>query len=194
MALRGRLLNQPHREIHSAPMVEFLFTNPKASIIWLIVRCYVGYQWLTAGWAKVTNEAWVGGGAALKGFWTQAVAVPETGRPAIAFEWYRSGLAWMLENEWHPWFAQLVGYGELLFGVGLILGAFVGIAAFFGAFMNWNYIMAGAASTNGMLLVLSVFLILAWRIAGYLGLDHYLLPLIGTPWKRIHRNSSPPSA
>ena len=32
----------------------------------------------------------------------------------------------------------------------LILGAFTGIAAFFGAFMNWNYIMDGSASTNAL--------------------------------------------
>ena len=41
--------------------------------------------------------------------------------------------------------AELVAVGELLIGVGLILGVFTGIAAFFGAFMNWNFMMAGTA-------------------------------------------------
>jgi thiosulfate dehydrogenase [quinone] large subunit len=25
-------------------------------------------------------------------------------------------------------------------------------------------------------------LVLSWKIAGYYGLDHWLLPLLGTPW------------
>jgi thiosulfate dehydrogenase [quinone] large subunit len=28
-----------------------------------------------------------------------------------------------------------------------------------------------------------VFLILAWKTAGYWGLDRFLLPLLGTPWR-----------
>jgi len=66
--------------------------------------------------------------------------------------------------------------------VALIIGAFVGIAALFGAFMNWNFIMAGSASTNGLLLVLAIGLILAWKIAGWYGLDRWLLRWLGTPW------------
>jgi len=48
--------------------------------------------------------------------------------------------------------------------------------------MNWSYIMAGSASTNGLLLVGAIVLILAWKTADYYGLDHFLLPRLGTPW------------
>jgi thiosulfate dehydrogenase (quinone) large subunit len=58
-----------------------------------------------------------------------------------------------------------------------------GIAAFFGAFMNWNFLMAGTASTNPLLFVLALLLVLAWKVAGYIGLDCYLLPFLGTPWR-----------
>jgi thiosulfate dehydrogenase [quinone] large subunit len=30
---------------------------------------------------------------------------------------------------------------------------------------------------------LAVGLILAWRVAGYYGLDRYLLPALGAPWR-----------
>ena len=43
--------------------------------------------------------------------------------------------------------------------------------------------MAGAASTNGMLFFVSVLLILAWKVAGYIGLDYFALPYLGTPWR-----------
>lgn len=51
-------------------------------------------------------------------------------------------------------------------GVGLIVGALTGIAAFFGLVMNFNYLFADAVSTNPVLGVLALFVILAWRIAG----------------------------
>jgi len=54
-------------------------------------------------------------------------------------------------------------------GVLLIIGAFVGIAAFFGAFMNFNFMLAGSASTNPVLFTLAIALMLAWKIAGYYG-------------------------
>ncbi|MCA9964172.1 MAG: hypothetical protein KC423_08015, partial [Anaerolineales bacterium] len=110
--------------------------------------------------------------------------------PPIAFDWYRSFLTYMLNAEAYTWFAKLIAYGEVLIGIALILGLFTGIAAFFSGFMNWNFIMAGSASTNGMLFFIAVLLILAWKTAGYIGVDYYLLPYLGTPWtgKRIEPN------
>ena len=43
--------------------------------------------------------------------------------------------------------------------------------------------MAGSASTNGMLFAIATWLVLAWRNAGWIGLDRWLLPALGTPWK-----------
>ena len=45
-------------------------------------------------------------------------------------------------------------------------------------------VIAGSASTNPVLFGLGVFLVLAWKVAGWWGLDRYLLPLLGTPWTR----------
>jgi thiosulfate dehydrogenase (quinone) large subunit len=60
----------------------------------------------------------------------------------------------------------LIVAAELVVGVALILGAFVGIAAFFGAFLNWNFMMAGTASINPLMFVFTILLILAWKTAG----------------------------
>lgn len=62
------------------------------------------------------------------------------------------------------------------------MGALTGIAAFFGVFMDMNYLLAGTISTNPILGLIGLFLILAWRVAGYYGVDRYLLPMLGTPW------------
>jgi thiosulfate dehydrogenase (quinone) large subunit len=181
MAKAQKTLFSGH-EILDPPFARFLFTDKRSAWLWLILRVWLGVQWIDAASHKISDPAWVGTGAALKGFWTNAVKIPETGRPVIAFDWYRDVLNWLLVNETHTWFGKLVAYGELLIGVALIIGAFVGIAAFFGAFMNWNFVMAGAASSNGLLLVLAVLLILAWKVAGYYGADRFLLRWIGVPW------------
>ena len=171
-----------NRIIEDPPIAKFLFSNTRMSWLWLVVRVYLGWEWLQAGLNKLT-PAWLDEGVALKGFWERAIVVPAEGRPAIAFDWYRDFIAFLLETGSYSWFAKVIVYGEILVGVALILGAVVGISAFFGALMNWNFIMAGAASTNGLLFVLAILLMLAWKTAGYLGLDYLLLPYIGTPWK-----------
>lgn len=89
----------------------------------------------------------------------------------------------MLRHEWYTWFAKLVAIGEALIGIGLILGAQVAIAAFFGTVLNFAYELAGTASSNPVLFGLSVFVILGWKVAGSWGVDRYLLPALGAPWK-----------
>ena len=154
------------------------------ALIWLPLRFFVGREWAAAGEHKLRDDAWMKGGTALKGYWEGAVAIPEKGRPAITYDWFRSFLNYMLEHEWYTWFAKVIAVGEFLVGIGLIVGALVGIAAFFGTLMNFNFQLAGSASTNPVLFGLGVFLVLGWKVAGWIGLDRYLLPALGTPWKR----------
>jgi thiosulfate dehydrogenase [quinone] large subunit len=90
----------------------------------------------------------------------------------------------MLDNGWYSWFAKLIAWGEVLVGLGLLVGALVGIAAFFGTVMNFSFMLAGSASSNPVLFGLAVFLVLAWKVAGFWGIDRQLLPALGTPWQR----------
>ena len=163
------------------PFVQKLFGDRRLAFIWLLPRLYLGYQWFDASQHKIADPKWVQTGEALKGFW-QSVVVTQP-KPVAYFDWYRNFIQFMLDNQAYTWFAKLVAYGELAIGICLILGAFTGIAAFFGGFMNWNFMMAGSASTNPLLFAIAVFLILAWKVAGYYGLDRVLLPMLGTPWE-----------
>jgi len=173
---RGQLINDP-------PFISWLMNSPRAAWIWLVLRVWLGYQWIDASLHKISNPAWTETGAALKGFWSSIVVIPAEGRPPITFDWYRNFIQAMLDAEAYTWFAPLVAYGELIIGIALILGAFTGLFAFFGAFMNWNFMMAGSASTNPMLFIIALGLIVAWKVSGYIGLDYFLLRWIGTPWR-----------
>jgi thiosulfate dehydrogenase [quinone] large subunit len=169
-------------EITGPAFVRYLFHHPKAGLFWLPIRLFVGFSWVEAGWHKFTDPEWTQGGAALLGYWERAVAIPEQGRPAITFEWYRDFLNVLIDNNAAPWFAWVVTLGELAIGLGLIFGMLTGIAAFFGALMNMSFLLAGSGSSNPVLFTLAVGLMLAWRVAGYYGLDRYVLPALGAPW------------
>ena len=167
----------------SDPPVAFaLFSTTRFAWLWLLIRLYAGWQWLTSGWGKLGNSAWWSG-EALGGFWARAIEVPTDGRAVITYGWYRDFIQFMYDAQWYIWFGKLIMFGEIATGVALIVGLLVGIAAFFGGFMNWNFIMAGTASTNGLMFVLAIALMLAWKVAGWYGLDRWLLPLLGTPWE-----------
>jgi thiosulfate dehydrogenase (quinone) large subunit len=173
---RGGIVSDP-------PFAKLLFSDTRIAAFWLIIRVLIGLSWVEAASHKLSSPGWMETGEALKGFWTAAVAIPEAGRPPIAFDWYRGFLQGMLDSGSYVWFAKLVAIGELAIGIALIIGAFVGIAAFFGAFMNWNFMMAGSASTNPLLMVGAIALVLAWKVAGYYGADYFLLRWLGTPWR-----------
>jgi len=171
--------------IEDPPVARFLFNNVWFSWFWLIVRVYTGYEWFTAGWGKLTNPTeaptWVGAqaGTALAGFVKGALAKTTGANPAVQ-GWYASFLQNVVLPHTHFW-SILVVFGEIAVGIALILGLFTGIAAFFGGFMNVNYLLAGTVSVNPFLFVFATWLVLAWKTAGWLGLDHWILPLVGVP-------------
>lgn len=172
-------------EIEGPAFTRFLFSNSRAGLFWLPIRLFVGFAWVEAGYHKLTGGGWIDGGSALAGYWTNAVKVPDpsAGRPPITYEWYRDFINFLLTGHHEAWFAWLITFGELAVGLGLLMGALTGLAAFFGALMNMSFLLAGSGSSNPVMFTLAIGLILAWKVAGYYGLDRYLLPMLGTPWR-----------
>lgn len=190
-----RTLQRPRPFSNPRPLVA-LFDRPVTGYAWFFLRLYIGWQWLTAGWSKVhgpTSVGWIhaghaGGKAAPAGsrllaFWQHAVAPPQSGMPQIGLPWYRDFLQALIAHHAERWFVYLIAFGEFLVGLALILGALTAVAAACGALLNFNYMLAGSASLNPVLFFGALLLILAWRVSGYLGLDRWLLPLLGTPWQ-----------
>jgi thiosulfate dehydrogenase [quinone] large subunit len=186
--------------VQDPPIARFLFQSTTASWFWLAVRLWVGYQFLSSGWGKFTGGKWLDGtGGSILPYWQNAVRIPEApARPAITFDWYRAFLQMLIDTNSAPWFSYVIVFGEIFVGLGLIFGAFVGLAAAGGILMNFSFLLAGTTSTNPVLLAIGILLILAWKNAGYIGLDRYLLPILGTPWwhaprrpERAHHAPSP---
>jgi thiosulfate dehydrogenase [quinone] large subunit len=163
-------------------MARALFSDTRWSLVWLIVRLYVGWQWLTEGIDKVTSPVWAGAhaGTALTG-WLAASLVKTQGAHPDVQGWYGVFLKDVVLPH-APFWSILVSYGETLVGLGLILGLFTGIAAFFGTTMSASYLLGGTVSINPILFGLASLLVLGWKTAGWWGLDRWVLARIGTPW------------
>lgn len=175
-------VNAEHRAtIGEPPIAEFLFNDVRLAPLWLVVRLYAGYEWLMAGTEKLGNPNWTGAkaGTSIAGFAAGALKKTAGDHPDVT-GWYASFLNGVVIPNAALW-SWLITLGEIAVGVGLILGLFTGIAAFFGGMMNANYLLAGTVSTNPLLFILATWLVLAWRVAGYWGVDRWLLPAVGVP-------------
>jgi len=162
----------------------WLFNDTRMAWLWLVVRLYLGWEWLSAGWEKAVGGGWLGAqaGTAITGFMQGALAKTGGAHPDVQW-WY----AWFITHGVlaHPliW-SDVIVAGEMLVGLGLIAGCLTGAAAFFGFVMNINFMLAGSVSVNPIWLILSLLLMLAWRTAGWWGIDRFVLPRV---YKRLRR-------
>ena len=176
------------RPDHNLAISTMLFRSRMGSILWLIVRLWLGYEWLNAGYQKIwgaeRSAFWFGGGTAVKGFATAGILGSTAGKGGASYGWW----AGFLHNFVVPnasWIAKLVALGEVLIGVGLIVGLFTGVAAFAGLLLNLTYMFSGTAGVNPAYAILGVLLVLAWRNAGWIGLDRFVLR---NTWRPDSRN------
>ena len=207
-------------QVNDPTLWQALTGNVWLSVLWLPLRFVLGISWLQAGYHKIFDAGWgrsgtvmrageevfLERGASMKGFLAGAAGLdPATGQKLVdedgvevagrtVFGWYEGFLTWIVQNDHTTWFGPLVAWGETLVGLGLLFGALLGVAAFFGTMMNMSFMLAGTVSSNPWMFGLTIFIILAWKTAGYLGLDRWLLPMLGTPWTSDEDKAPPANA
>ncbi|WAA08852.1 DoxX family protein [Fervidibacillus albus] len=144
--------------------------TPIASAIWAVMRIWLGYQWITAGYHKLAD------GFDASGFLTGAIAKAGGENPSVQ-GWYAA----FLENFALPnvdLFNFLIPVGEVLVGIGLIVGVATIPALIAGAFMNLNFLLAGTVSTNPILYTVAIILLFAGSGSYYWGGDRFLIPMV----------------
>ena len=170
----GQTQHAPMRpeEFQDPRWARFLFASSSAAWIWLVIRLYMAYVYIPAGWEKITGGKWLfGDGSPIMGLVNGAIA--SDGTPA----WY----VWFLQNvvtPLAPLFATLVALGEFAIGLGLLVGLLTGVAGFFAAFVNGNFVLAGALGSNPLLVIFGILIALAWKNAGWIGLDRWFIPWV----------------
>lgn len=151
-------------------MAKWFRESVSAAGLLLIVRLYLGWAWMTAGWGKITE------GFDASGFLAGAVKKATGDHPAVQGWWagFLDGFA--IPNV--ELFNILIPWGEFLVGLGLLLGIFTSFAALMGVVMNFAFMLSGTTSTNPQMALLAIFLLMAGSNAGKIGLDYYVLPYL----------------
>ncbi|MFD1361393.1 DoxX family protein [Lentibacillus salinarum] len=145
--------------------------NKVVAGILAFLRIYIGYQWLTSGFGKITS-----GGFDAGGFIEGAIAGAGGENPAVQGWW-----AAFLETVALPnaeLFSFVVMWGEFLVGAALILGIFTNFAALMGITMNFAFLFSGTVSTNAQMVLITVLLLVAGYNAGRYGLDRWVIPFL----------------
>ena len=163
-------------------MMNWLRGNRYAAMLLTIIRLYVGWEWMTAGWHKITGGKPFDASGFLKG----AIAKPvlESGTTNMVYPNFVAFLKHFALPHVGV-FNVMVPWGELLVGLGLILGALTTTAMFFGLVMNFMYMFAGTVSSNPWLMLLGFLIIAAGANAGKFGVDHLILPYIHKWFNKI---------
>ncbi len=163
-----------------------IFKHKAFTIVWTILRVWLGYKWLTAGVQKLTDPAWVGSeaGTAIQGFFQGTIA-RSTGQYATVPGWY-AGFIERVAMPLSKVFTYLIPVGETFVGISLILGALTILGLLCGALMNFNYLLAGSGGVNTIMYTVAIILLAAGAAAYYIGLDKVLIfPILRRYFKFI---------
>lgn len=167
-------------------VVKWLRENKSAAVILTVMRLYLGYTWLTAGFGKLT-----GPGFDSSGYLKNAISNPVKGPEGdVLYGWYVSFLeSFALPNV--ELFNVIVPVGEFLIGLGLLVGGLTTTAAFFALVMNYAFFLAGTVSSNPVDIFLGAIILFSGYNAGRYGLDNWVIPFFR---KRIFQQNAKSTA
>jgi thiosulfate dehydrogenase (quinone) large subunit len=172
-----------HSEVfHQDPArVSRILSSTRLAPIWLLPRVYVGWIWMSIGWTLLQSPAWMHGGSAMHEAW-------QPGRSSVAWAEGQTGaglnpIPYLIESGLLGWTARITAIGITVAGIAVLLGIATGFAAFTGVVLSVNIIATGSVAPGPEVIGLAILLVLAWKTAGWIGLDRWALPLAGAPWQ-----------
>ena len=136
-----------------SPIARFLLTDARLALLLLCAREYLGLAWLLDG-ISILREA---------------VPFAMAGQLSAAGTPLPTSLIRL-----NPAIPLLLGTSEVVIGLFLVLGAFTGLTAFVSIVLSVNTVFPGPAVADPIAFGLTMLVILAWRTAGWYGLDRWL--------------------
>ena len=170
----------------TARPIQFLswpFRSLLTSPLWLGLRVYLTSVWLQFGSGKIRG-GWLRGDG-LEGL-LEAVAAGQTPAP---FPFYTHVAQMLVDTGLDRVLSVVIPLVEVAVGMAFVSGVLLVPAAIAATLLNVNLILSGVASLHfdGRIIAMQVMLLLAWRVAGYLGLG----TLARRWWHREGRGHGP---
>ncbi|EMA6341731.1 DoxX family protein [Bacillus cytotoxicus] len=164
--------------------IQFLRENKAVSFVLAIIRVYLGYTWLMAGIGKLQGK-----GFDATGYLQGAIEKSKGAQPAVQTWWASFLQDFAIPNV--DLFNTLVTWGEILVGIGLIVGCLTKTAIFFGLVMNFSYMFSGSIGVNPQMVILSMLILVSSMNAGKLGLDGWIVAkLFGSKLKKRQKQAA----
>ena len=151
--------------------------------VWAVVRILVGFAWLSAAIEKLqAADVYIGAhaGVAVSGYLHGALAQTTGAHAQVTAEW-----AWLIRSLFLPtagFWSWVVTFGELVVGIGLILGALTGTALIAAMVMNMAYMLSGSATINPVLFAIEGIMLAVGPAVALWGVDHW----VWHDWKGRH--------
>jgi uncharacterized membrane protein YphA (DoxX/SURF4 family) len=161
---------------HLRSIVRWPFTNRLASPIWLAVRLYLAYTWFTMGLDKFSSGFLTGDPIG------QMLGMAGNGALPVPLEAYRPVARWLVDLGLTPLLSHSMPFLELAVALSFISGILLVPAALGAVFLNANFLLSGVgiAQLDGLCIVLQLLLLLAFRVAGYIGVQRITMRVISS--------------
>lgn len=148
------------------------FTSRVAAPLWLLVRLYLAYVWFTMGYSKLSA-----------GFLSadpigDLLRLAGDGVMLVPLEAYRPVARLLVDLGITPLLSHTMPFLEMALAVAFVSGVLIVPAALGATFLNLNFLLSGVAiaSLDLRVIALQLLLVLAWRVAGTIGVRR---PLAG---------------
>ena len=159
---------------HARSAARWPFSSRLAAPFWLALRIYLGTVWLQFGLSK------------LRGGWLTSnqmggiLEMIANGQTPTPLPQYRSVAELILALELDRAVSVAIPVMEILFAAAFFAGVLLVPAAVGATLLNLNLILSGIAtwSFDGRIIALQILLLLAWRVAGFLGIGESLGTLL----------------
>ncbi|HYW11637.1 MAG TPA: hypothetical protein VE871_06750 [Longimicrobium sp.] len=148
------------------PALTWPFRSTLTSPVWLVLRLYLASVWLQFGVGKIRG-GWMEGDG-LHGL-LSAVAAGATPAP---FPFYARVAELLVATGMDRVLSVVIPLVEVGVGLAFLTGVLLVPAAIGATLLNVNLVLSGVATLrfDGRIIALQILLLLAWRVAGYLGL------------------------
>ena len=171
-------------------LLRFPFTHRLASPLWLLVRLYLAYVWFTMGYSKLSA-----------GFLTadpigDMLRLAGDGIMPVPLEAYRPLAALLVDLGVTPLLSHTMPFLEMAVALAFIGGVLITPAALGATFLNINFLLSGVAIAylDIRVIVLQLLLVLAWRVAGYIGVQHLAVRVVKASVNAVRTRWAVPEA
>jgi thiosulfate dehydrogenase [quinone] large subunit len=148
-------------------IVRWPFTARQAAPIWLLLRLYVAWVFITMGIAKIEGGFLTGDpiGEMLKLVANGAIPVP--------FEFYRGVAGMLVEAGLTPMISFSMPFLEIAIALSLATGVLTPLAAFGALLLNINFVLSGIGQIDFDFpyMVAEVLLIMGYSVVGVIGFE-----------------------